>query len=103
MLKNASIKRISLTCSQSMARFGNPYGDDANMVIVALNTAWKARQYVTMRVGSEHLPFIDADMKELTNYLRQHEQARPWQFDTINGYSYVDLSHNGWEGRWTTR
>jgi hypothetical protein len=56
-----------------------------------------------MKVGSEHLPFIDDDMKELVNYLVQHEQARPWDFDTINGYSYRDLSHCNWEGRWTTR
>jgi hypothetical protein len=103
MPRNVSIKRISLTCSQSMARFGNPYGDDANMVILALNTAWKARQYVTMRVGPESLPFIDADMKELVNYLAQHEQARPWEFDPINGYHYKDLSYCNWEGRWTTR
>lgn len=103
MLKNASIKRLSLNCSQSMIKFGNPYGDDANMVITALNCAWKARQYVTMRVGSEYLPFIDDDLKNLVEYLKLHEQARPWEFDAINGYHYTDLSYCNWEGRWTTR
>jgi len=103
MQKNASIKRISLTCSQSMVRFGNPYGDDANMVIKALNTAWKARKYVTEILGPHYVPSIDTEMKELTEYLRMHEQARPWDFDQINGYYYTDLSHNNWEGRWTTR
>jgi len=103
MLRNVSIKRISLTCGQSIDKFGNPYGDDANMVIKALNTAWKARRYVTAMFGPQFVPDVDPDMKELTDYLRMHEQARPWDFDQINGYYYIDLSYNNWEGRRTTR
>ena len=99
-MQNASIERIKMTRRQSLQKFGNPYGDDANMLLIALNAAYKARKQLAFEYPGIMIPEIDDDLKDMIAYLKEHERARPWKFDQMNGYSYIDQSDNNWEGRW---
>lgn len=98
------MERVRLTLRQSLVKFGNPYGDDANFLMLALNTAWKSRQLLdTTKIDPLVIANIDAHIKTLVEHLIEHEQVRPWTFDRINGYSWKNYGNTkeDWEGRWT--
>ena len=98
-MQNATVKYIRLSPKQSLFKYGNPYGADANMFMFSLNTIWKARIKMKGLLPASCFPEIDADLKELVAYLREHERARPWAFNEVMGYHYIDLSESDWEGR----
>jgi hypothetical protein len=100
--ENVSIKRVVMTSKQSLIVFGNPYGDYANFFLLTLNAAYKVRRILYELSYPQEDPRvkeIDKMIREGVGFLKSNEKARPWQFQIAQGYSYVDFSHNDWEGR----
>lgn len=93
--------RIRLTRQQSMIRFGNPYGDSMNMFIRTLNGLWRARKVISSEQYPEETKELDRSLKAGVEYLKEHESARPWEFNSFTGYSFKDLSDSAWEGHWS--
>lgn len=109
--KIGSTDRIRLSCTASIVKHGNPYGDYANELLKALNVAWKARRVIAIALTldpalttqvEKELQEINAQYRELIAFLEQHKVARPYQFDQYTGYSYVNFGPK-WEGRWSNK
>jgi len=93
--------RVVLTRQQSVIRFGNPYGDSMNMFLRVLNGLWRARKVICAERYPEETQELDRCIKAGVAYLREHEIARPWEFNSFTGYSFKDLSESMWEGHWS--
>lgn len=98
-------ERVRLTPKQSLIRYGNPYGDRANMFLVALNVAWKLRQLIHTHGGTTLPPIqdLDAELVRCIHYLEEHKALCPYTYSQFTGYAYVDLSASNWEGHMDSR
>lgn len=110
--KYGSTDRIALSCTQSFAKYGNPYGDYANELLKTLNIAWKLRRAITGMIAldpalqqqfQQELTDADTQYNEIIAFLQLHRIARPYQFNQFTGYSYVNLSASKWEGHWSKK
>jgi hypothetical protein len=110
--KYGSTDRVALTCTQSLVKYGNPYGDYANELLKALNVAWKIRKVIAGMLTLDplletqfhkELQEANRDYTELRAFLELHKLARPYQYDQFNGFSYIDLSNSNWEGHWSKK
>lgn len=95
--------RIKLSRNQSIAVYGNPYGDQCNQLLINLNIAYKLRLLLHhIRLDTDaQVSSLDAEIKKSVEYLQQQSNARPYAFSQFTGYYYIDLSSSNWEGHFS--